>query len=425
MSAFDLVVRGATVVLPVGRPGVRHRNPRRAHRRRDRAGRDGGRCGRAGRTRPRRVAGRDRRASPSRPRQGHRAAARTGRAVRETAAAAKGGITTFIPYLMATEPFETIFDGRAATYARPARGSISATTSSSRPRSNSPACRAMRRLRRAQLQDLHEQSRRRREAARACRISMTASCSACARPRRGTAAWSARTRRTIEVAWVLRKRVMARRPGRAAAGCEPGMRRGRLSSRPMRCSAPAYIAHDSRGAALYRAHLVGGGTGGGACGSGGPGRDVYIETCPHYLTHDVDWAGGDVGKINPPLREAADREALWQGCAGGRDRHRRDRPRASRSFREGGRHLERVAGLPRTGNAAAGDADRRASQARTAARAHGRAAVATNPARIMGLGHAKGAIEPGLDADFALVDLDARMGAAARGRRLQRRLFDL
>src|SRR5262249_17380855 len=31
-------------------------------------------------------------------------------AATETAAAATGGITTFIPYLMATEPFETLFD---------------------------------------------------------------------------------------------------------------------------------------------------------------------------------------------------------------------------------------------------------------------------------------------------------------------------
>jgi len=28
----------------------------------------------------------------------------------ETAAAATGGVTTFIPYLMATEPFEQIFE---------------------------------------------------------------------------------------------------------------------------------------------------------------------------------------------------------------------------------------------------------------------------------------------------------------------------
>ena len=39
-------------------------------------------------------------------------------AAQETAAAASGGITTFIPYLMATEPFETIFeDVRAVTEA--------------------------------------------------------------------------------------------------------------------------------------------------------------------------------------------------------------------------------------------------------------------------------------------------------------------
>jgi len=35
------------------------------------------------------------------------------------------------------------------------------------------------------------------------------------------------------------------------------------------------------------------------------------------------------------------------------------------------------------------------------------AVAATNPARIMGLGHRKGSITPGLDADLALVDLDA------------------
>ena len=34
------------------------------------------------------------------------------------------------------------------------------------------------------------------------------------------------------------------------------------------------------------------------------------------------------------------------------------------------------------------------------------AVAATNPARIMGLGHAKGRVEPGLDADLALVDLN-------------------
>ena len=40
---------------------------------------------------------------------------------RETAAAAKGGVTTFIPYLMATEPFEEIFDDIVAVTEKGAR----------------------------------------------------------------------------------------------------------------------------------------------------------------------------------------------------------------------------------------------------------------------------------------------------------------
>src|SRR5215472_13549536 len=40
---------------------------------------------------------------------------------RETAAAAKGGVITFIPYLMATEPFEEIFDYVVAVTEKGAR----------------------------------------------------------------------------------------------------------------------------------------------------------------------------------------------------------------------------------------------------------------------------------------------------------------
>jgi len=61
---------------------------------------------------------------------------------RETAAAARGGVTTFIPYLMATEPFEVIFDDVVAVTEQ-ARASISAITLSFRPKRNSPALPAM------------------------------------------------------------------------------------------------------------------------------------------------------------------------------------------------------------------------------------------------------------------------------------------
>jgi allantoinase len=49
------------------------------------------------------------------------------------------------------------------------------------------------------------------------------------------------------------------------------------------------------------------------------GTDVSAETCPHYLlftNDDVARAGVDA-KINPPIRTASDREALWEGIRDG------------------------------------------------------------------------------------------------------------
>lgn len=43
--------------------------------------------------------------------------------------------------------------------------------------------------------------------------------------------------------------------------------------------------------------------------------NIFIETCPHYLTLDVDSDLGPRGKVNPPLRSAADREQLWAAVA--------------------------------------------------------------------------------------------------------------
>ena len=47
--------------------------------------------------------------------------------------------------------------------------------------------------------------------------------------------------------------------------------------------------------------------------------DFTAETCPHYLRYtEVDVARvGVAAKINPPIRHAADREALWQAIADG------------------------------------------------------------------------------------------------------------
>jgi dihydropyrimidinase len=133
---------------------------------------------------------------------------------------------------------------------------------------------------------------------------------------------------------------------------------------------------------------------------------IFVETCPHYLTLDVDAPCGVYGKVNPPLRTADDRAALWDAVADGFvdaigsdhvPRHRsfkeRDLASASAGFpgmqtllplllSEG--HLKRGIPLERIVDL-----------------------VSTRPAQLFGLAPAKGAIRPGADADLVVVDLDA------------------
>jgi allantoinase len=49
------------------------------------------------------------------------------------------------------------------------------------------------------------------------------------------------------------------------------------------------------------------------------GVDVSVETCPHYLTFDAEHIpdGATEFKCCPPIREAANREALWAALAAG------------------------------------------------------------------------------------------------------------
>lgn len=136
----------------------------------------------------------------------------------------------------------------------------------------------------------------------------------------------------------------------------------------------------------------------------GSGARIAIETCPHYLTHDITYAGGDIGKINPPLRQSSDREALWAGIANGAiDTVATDHVHRDASGKAGGiwaaspgcPGLETLLPVMLTeGYARRGVSLRRIVEL-----------LAYNPAHEMGLGHAKGAIAIGLDADVAVVDL--------------------
>jgi dihydropyrimidinase len=132
--------------------------------------------------------------------------------------------------------------------------------------------------------------------------------------------------------------------------------------------------------------------------------NVYVETCPHYLTHDDDSELGGIGKANPPFRGKDDVEAMWEGLADGsidvvasdhvpRKRATKDKPlwQASQGFpgtatilpvlmdqgyHQGRLTLERIASL-----------------------------LCAAPAAIFGLPQ-KGALTIGADADVTLVDPD-------------------
>jgi dihydropyrimidinase len=185
---------------------------------------------------------------------------------------------------------------------------------------------------------------------------------------------------------------------------------------------PGYVEADAAARAAYLAQVAGGSvyhvhtTNADAVTLLAQARErypsVFVETCPHYLTLDTQSDCGVYGKVNPPLRTEADREALWDAIADGIvdtigsdhvPRHRsakeKDVMKASAGFpgmetllplllSEGhqrrGIPLERIVDL-----------------------------VSTRPAQLFGLADRKGAIRPGADADFALVDLNAGETIAA------------
>lgn len=134
---------------------------------------------------------------------------------------------------------------------------------------------------------------------------------------------------------------------------------------------------------------------------------VFVESCPHYLTLDVDSDCGTYGKVNPPLRTARDRDALWAALADGSvDTIGSDHVPRHRSFKEKD-IWSASAGFPGLENLlptllSSGYHDRGLPLTRIAEVASER------PARLFGMYPQKGVIRVGSDADFAVVDLAER-----------------
>jgi dihydropyrimidinase len=145
------------------------------------------------------------------------------------------------------------------------------------------------------------------------------------------------------------------------------------------------------------------------------GARVFIETEPHYLTETADSPAGVLAKVIPPIREQADADALWTALADGTlDSIGSDHVAAMRARKQGGVWDAQLAfpGIATILPVLLSEGVNRRGLPL------GRVASVTSrgPARIFGL-HTKGALRPGRDADFVVVDLDLerRVDAAALG----------
>lgn len=170
------------------------------------------------------------------------------------------------------------------------------------------------------------------------------------------------------------------------------MNRATFFSRETGC--PIYVVHLSSAAALREVRLA-----------RAHGARVHAETCPQYLVHTEDSALGLLAKCNPPLRTAADVEALWEGLFDGSiDTVGSDhvpRPRSAKA----GTTWKASRGTPTLSMIVPvmlheGVHRRGMSLSRVAE------LICATPARLFNLSPAKGTIQVGSDADFTVVDLD-------------------
>ncbi len=173
------------------------------------------------------------------------------------------------------------------------------------------------------------------------------------------------------------------------------MHRGMLFARQTR--APLYVVHMSAALCLDEVR---------SARARWPELRVYVETCPHFLTHTSEskLEPPTLGKINPPLRHPADVEALWTGLADGTVDTVGSDHAARRKEKKTGTIWSSAAGFPGTG----------AILPVLLSEGHHRRGLpleriveltSLNPARIFGLHPRKGHLGVGADADLVVVDL--------------------
>ncbi|CAL9379540.1 allantoinase AllB [Streptomyces sp. enrichment culture] len=137
------------------------------------------------------------------------------------------------------------------------------------------------------------------------------------------------------------------------------------------------------------------------------GVRVTAETCPHYLTLTAEEVpdGASEFKCCPPIREAANQDLLWQALADGTvDCVVTDHSPSTADLKTAdfGTAWGGISGLQLSLSAVWTEARRRGHGLEDVVRW-----MAEGTSRLAGLDDRKGAIAPGRDADFAVLDPDA------------------
>jgi dihydropyrimidinase len=134
--------------------------------------------------------------------------------------------------------------------------------------------------------------------------------------------------------------------------------------------------------------------------------NYYIETCPHYLTHTVDF-GNLTGKVVPPIRSKSDLQSMWSALRNGIvDTIGTDHVANRLDLKMGkGDVWSALAGFPGIATMLPVLLSHGVNQDRINIE---RVAEVTsyNTSRIFGMYPKKGTIQPGSDADLTIVDLD-------------------
>jgi dihydropyrimidinase len=133
--------------------------------------------------------------------------------------------------------------------------------------------------------------------------------------------------------------------------------------------------------------------------------NIYIETCPHYLTHTTDFESL-TGKVVPPLRSQEDVQGLWSALRNGRiDTVGTDHVANRLSMKmDDGDIWSVLAGFPGIATmlpvllSKGVNEDRMSMERLTEVTSY-------NTARIFGMYPKKGTIQQGSDADLTIVDL--------------------